>query len=73
MLRERFNYIIKPAYEKIRIQNKEKNEINNGEEKVKNNREVLLAYREQLNYNHDKLKMAELEIEKIISNTKNKE
>ncbi len=73
MLRERFNYIIKPAYEKIKELNKDKKEIHYKEEKTIINKEKMLAYKEELNYNSEKIKMAELEFEKLISNQKNKE
>lgn len=73
MLKERFNYIIKPAYEKMLEQNKDKSEIENKEEIISNNRKEMLAYREQMSVFEQKLNLADKEFEKKIPNLKNKE
>ena len=73
MLKERFNYIIKPAYEKILERNRDNKEIENEEEIISNNSKEILAYREQLNVFNEKLNMADKEFEKKIANFKNKE
>ena len=75
MLKERYDYIIKPAHEKIKDLNDIRKTINDLEEKVISKNDELRAYTEELNNKSEKINEAEKLLEQYqnLKNNKDKE